>query len=489
MDRNKKKYVLSTIDKLRNEAARQEGLFFEPLPLALPEPVALRCAHCGKMQKADRLMLYPNGAMMAEMNLPGNDISIIANCPVCGSRIPMSRYGVKKSMEAKGSMLRTLLVLAVVLAVTLGAGALVLGRAQGEKLLRQAQASLAAQQYPQAVDALTKAGRLGNADALYLLSECYRSGSGVPADQARAQDLLQQALAKGSGRAQYAAAADCFEQYLSTGSQSSLADCHSLLEKTDDPEAAYLRSQLVRAGIGTAANAEQADQLLEAAARGGNAAALNDCAVRLACNEQADDAEELLRRYGDASDPDILAAQGYVDLFNGKVSDGTSLLSAAAGQGSSWACYYWGLVYYNSLLTGDARDLQTAYNWFDKASQAGNWRGSCEKALCLSVMGDTESSLALAKTCYDRGYLEAGCVIGNMESDATRQLDYMQQAASVQYAPTEIWMGYYYHERDPETSLAYLKRAYDHGARYEANLAANAYFGVGQDYFGPGFVS
>lgn len=40
-----------------------------------------------------------------------------------------------------------------------------------------------------------------------------------------------------------------------------------------------------------------------------------------------------------------------------------------------------------------------------------------------------------------------------------------------------------------ETGLAYLKRAYDHGARYEANLAANAYFGVGQDYFGPGFVS
>ena len=39
------------------------------------------------------------------------------------------------------------------------------------------------------------------------------------------------------------------------------------------------------------------------------------------------------------------------------------------------------------------------------------------------------------------------------------------------------------------TSLAYLKRAYDHGARYEANLAANACFGVGQDYFGPGFVS
>ena len=42
-----------------------------------------------------------------------------------------------------------------------------------------------------------------------------------------------------------------------------------------------------------------------------------------------------------------------------------------------------------------------------------------------------------------------------------------------------------------ETELLewYLQRAYAHGARYEANLAAQNYFGVGADYFGPGYVN
>lgn len=490
MDRKRKKYVLSTIDKMRSEASQRAGeLFFEPLKLELPEAVVLRCPHCRKNQKYSALTLYPNGGMMADGDLPSGDISIIANCPVCGTRMALSRSTVKKSMEAKGSMLRTLVLLVLVLAVTLGAGGLVLGRTQGERLLREGSRALEQQEYGAAVKALTTAAKLGNADAGYLLSECYRQGYGVPADQTMADQLMEQALEKGSGKAAYAAAEAAFETYLATDSQNSLSECHRLLQQSDDPGAKYLRSRLVRAGIGTAANGETADALLEAAAQGGCVDALNDWAVRLTFRGDPDSALELLRSYEDQDDPDVIAAQGYIDLFISKVGEGTSLLNRAAEQGSSWACYYWGLVYYNSMLTGAERDIQTAYSWFEMASQAGNWRGSCEKGLCLAVLGDQETAYALSLDCYRRGYLEAACVLASMEQDATRQLDYMQQAASVNYAPTEIWMGFYYHERDPQTSMDYLRSAYDHGARYEANLAANAYFNVGSDYFGPSYVS
>ena len=50
-------------------------------------------------------------------------------------------------------------------------------------------------------------------------------------------------------------------------------------------------------------------------------------------------------------------------------------------------------------------------------------------------------------------------------------------------------MAWYYSSSDAEQCEWYLQRAYAHGARYEANLAAQNYFGVGADYFGPGYVN
>ena len=120
-----KAYILDTIDEYRRSASAQDtGEYFEPVFLSFPQKVTIKCPHCGKNQKIDGVTLWPNGGMMGGDDLPADDISIIANCSGCGTRIAMSRNSVKKSMEARGSMMRTLVLLVIILAVALGVAAL-----------------------------------------------------------------------------------------------------------------------------------------------------------------------------------------------------------------------------------------------------------------------------------------------------------------------------------------------------------------------------
>lgn len=479
-----KAYILDTIDEYRRSASAQDtGEYFEPVFLSFPQKVTIKCPHCGKNQKIDGVTLWPNGGMMGVDDLPADDISIIANCSGCGTRIAMSRNSVKKSMEARGSMMRTLVLLVIILAVALGVGGFTLFKVQSEKYFREGSTALRSQQYEQAVEALTKASDWGSADALYLLSECYRSGNGVAADEAMADELFAKALEKGSGYAMYDQAMKSFDTYIETADQTALNDCIEGLQESDAPDAKYQLSLLTRSGIGVKVDTEQADSLLREAAEAGSVDALCDMAQVLMYEQGAQTALDFLYDYGDPDDPDIMAAEGYVRLFSDS-SSGTTLLNQAAEAGSSWANYYWGEIYYNSLLTGTSRDVDTAQSYFQAASDAGNYRGRYELALCLSVRGDTENAVAMATECYNRGYGEAGCVIAGNMSDDTKKLDYMNQAADLNYAPAEVWMAWYYHDKDQGKCETYLQRAYLHGARYEANAAAQDYFDTGIDYFG-----
>lgn len=489
MKQNKKAYVLDTIQEKRKQATQQAGAYFEPIQLYLPDKITLRCAHCRHNQKIGELMLYPNGGMMAAGELPEDDISIIANCPVCGNRMALREDTVKKGMAAKGEMVRTLVVLFLVVLVALVGGGTLLLHTQGQKYYQQGTEALADGDYETAVEAFLQAHKMGNADATYRLSQCYRTGSGVPADEELADEMLAQALDRGSDRARYEVGMACFEDYIATGSEESLAECIEYLEQSKDPDAAYQRSLFTRAGVGVTPDASQADALLKEAAEDGSVAALNDLAVQMAGSDQAEEALEVLRGYPDQENPDILAAEGYVNLFCQNSDEGTALLDQAVAKGSAWGNYYWGLIYYNSLLTGAERDINGALNYFQQAVNGGSYRGKCELALCLAVLGDSDRALPMAQDCYNRGYLEAACVLGNATSDETRRLDYMKQAAAVNYAPAEIWMAWYYSGSDASQCEAYLERAYHHGARYEANLTAQSYFDVGADYFGPSYVN
>ena len=488
MKRNEQN-VIQTIDKYRGMAAERENMFFAPRPLALPREIPLFCEHCGKNQKIRLITLYPNAGMMANNDLNHSEVSIIANCPVCGNRMALSAASVKKGMKARVSMIRTLVVLIVILAVLLVMGGMALRSSQSERNYEQGSAAWEQGDYGTAVSFLQQAYKYGNTDAAYLLSLCYRSGEGVPQDVQQADQLLEEALEKKSGLALYNVGMSCFEDYIANGSQQSLTECITYLQDSDDARAKYQLSLMTRTGIGMVPNTDEADTLLRTAAQQGSSAALNDLAVQMAGSGQAQEALEMLQKYGDPEDPDITAARGYVSLFADNVEEGTSLLNQALQRGSSWAAYYWGLIYYNSLLTGTERDLNSAANYFQQAVNGGNYRGKCELALCLAVMGDSDRAQPMAQDCYNRGYLEAACVLGDFASDETQKLNYMKQAASVNYSPAEIWMAWYYSQIDLEQCGEYLERAYMHGARYEANIAAQNYFGVGADYYGPGYVS
>ena len=262
-----KAYILDTIDEYRRSASAQDtGEYFEPVFLSFPQKVTIKCPHCGKNQKIDGVTLWPNGGMMGVDDLPADDISIIANCSGCGTRIAMSRNSVKKSMEARGSMMRTLVLLVIILAVALGVGGFTLFKVQSEKYFREGSTALRSQQYEQAVEALTKASDWGSADALYLLSECYRSGNGVAADEAMADELFAKALEKGSGYAVYDQAMKSFDTYIETADQTALNDCIEGLQESDAPDAKYQLSLLTRSGIGVKVDTEQADSLLREAA-------------------------------------------------------------------------------------------------------------------------------------------------------------------------------------------------------------------------------
>lgn len=479
-----KAYILDTIDEYRRMASAQDtGEYFEPVTLEFPQKVTIKCPHCGKNEKISGVTLWPNGGMMGSEDLPADDISIIANCCACGTRIPMTRNSVKKCMEARGSMLRTMVTLIIILVIALGVGIFTLFQVQSAKYFREAQTALSSQQYEQAVDALEKASDWGNADAVYLLSECYRNGNGVPADETMADELFAKALEKGSGYAVYAQAMTSFDTYLSSGDETALTDCITGLQESDAPDAKYQLSLFTRSGIGVKVDTAQADTLLEEAAAAGSTDALCDLAQKLMYEQGTQTALDVLAEYGDENNPDIMAAEGYVQLFSDSGS-GTTLLNQALEAGSAWANYYWGEIYYNSLLTGSSRDITTAQSYFQAASDAGNYRGRYELALCLSVEGDADTSMTLAQECYNRGYGEAACVIAGNTTDDTKKLDYMTQAADLNYAPAEVWMAWYYHDKDEGKCESYLQRAYLHGARYEANVAAQDYFDVGIDYFG-----
>ena len=474
--------VLDSISHYFNVA----GDFFEPRTFTFSKPILPNCPHCGKKQKTSSVCLYPNVSMMGYGPLPQDSVSIIATCPQCGNRIALSYQQLRKMLKERGRTVRRAVVLGVLAAAAVAAVAFTTVSTRSADLLAEGRAALAGGNYETAVDKLQSARDWGSADAVYLLSECYRAGNGVPANEQTADELLQEALDKKSGMATYSQAMAQYDAYLAGGAQEDLTAAMEWLNASTAPDAKYQLSLFARAGIGRAASNSEADTLLEEAANAGSIPALCDVTQQLVYNGQASDALEMLEQYPDQENADIIAARGYANLFiEGNSAVATQLLSQASDSGSSWANYYWGEIYYNSMLTGGDRDLASAIQYYQLSSDAGNYRGRVALALSLSVQGgNDEQALALAQDCYDHGYIVAGCTLRLPTTDSTPQLEYANQAAARQYAPAEIWLGSYYSSSDPELSETYLRNAYGDGARREANQSMNWYFEVGEDYFG-----
>lgn len=487
------KYILDTI-QARDAAARQAE-FFEPEVLSLPKAIAPECPHCGKKVKVQQLTLYSNlGVMGADGDLPRESVSVIANCSKCGTRIAMNSRSVRKLFTEGSTLARNLIVLVVVLAVAgVFGGRFLVGHLQ-EKYYLQARAELQSGDYDSAVESLTKAKKFGSADATYLLSECYENGTGVEQDSDLARELREEASEKGSKLAAYALAMDSFEEYMETGSASALQDCVDELRTNDSPEALYQLSLMTRVGTGVAQNISEADSLLKQAAEGGCVKALCDYAQKLVYQGEFEEALTLLQGYEDQQNLDVQAAEGFVYLFSGQANQGIQLISNAAEAGSSYGNLYLGDIYYNGSVAGS--DHSRAYDYYLASAQAGNYEGQVGLAMCtaLDSSGHRDDSLAwsLAQDCYQRGYVDSACLIGYFKqyglggqtADPTEALRYTTAAADNCYSPAEVLLAGIYKD-DAVKCLEYLQRAYNHGARTEANNLARDYLGYSSEYFGP----
>lgn len=503
----KQKYIIDTI-RQHNEkavfAAMNGGTsYFEPLRLALPNTMKSLCPHCHKKIKVDHLTLSCNsGVMSAAQDLPAETVSVIANCPDCGSRIALSLRDVKKGLGEGSRTVRNAVVAAVLVLALGGTGVFVVSGKMQAKYYQQARAEMRSGDYESAVENLNRAKRFGSADAVYLLSECYANGTGVAQDADKAQELLEEAAKKGSELASYAVAMRDFEQYLQDGSNSALQACLDELQGNESGEALYQLSLMTRVGIGVSQSMTQANELLRQAAEKGYVNAMCDYAQKLVYAGQADAAKEMLDGYVDQEDLDIQAAKGFVALFSGDVSSGMQQISNAAAAGGGYGNLYMGDMYYNGTVA--ARDRVRAYDYYLASANAGNYEGKVGLAMCTALdetgHRNDEEAAAMAKDCYNRGYVDAACLIGYFHHtgnagfvvDSTEAMRYTMMAADNYYAPAEILMAGMVIASDPSNASrceGYLQAAYDHGALTEANLQAMAYLGRGSEYFGPNTLS
>lgn len=335
--------------------------------------------------------------------------------------------------------------------------------------------------YAGAATLLEKSASYGNEDALYQLGELYVQGNGVTADPDKGNEMRQEALEAGSSLASYRFALEDLETYVSTGDSAALSSCMEKLEASKEPEAYYRRSLLLR----VSGDLEQADTLLKKASDAHCLEAMCDVAQQYLDEGNTDDAQKLLNKYSDQQDPTLQAAQAWVAMHTGD-STGWQTMQSLADAGCALANAYLGDIYYDGMVAGLDRDFNTAFNYYDLASQGGSVRGTLGKLMTGMVRGDSnyDEIFAEASRLYHMGYVDAGAIMGNMMYAGMGQnadpsgLQYIIAAANNGYAPAELFLAsYYYNENDLDKCRQYLTDAYNHGSRADANRNAIAYLG------------
>lgn len=381
-------------------------------------------------------------------------------------------------------------ILLLVLAVAVGAVLAVLAFVRTSKkksLYADAKNAIAQGDYQNAAAKLEQAIEYGSKDAKYLLGTLYLNGDGVEKDETKGQALCNEAFEEGSDYAYYCRAMEDLEEYVDTGDAAKLSDCQNKLEQSDEPDATYQRSLLLR----VSGDADGADQLLETAVKGGSLGAICDQAQYKIYAGDYDGALDVLKKYAYQDDLDLQATTAWVKLHQGDTSSWQNLINLA-NNGCGLANAYLGDIYYDGLIAGQERDFGKAAQYYQIASKADCMRGRIGLSLTMLVNGNGyyEKSFAVAVNAYRRGYVNAGSILGNLmyEGLGTEEkhegMQYIIAAANNCYAPAEMYLAsYYYKEGDTDKCYEYLERAYKHDSRADANRNLEAYLG-NSDGFG-----
>lgn len=491
------------IARIRQGEVNTSG-YFVPVPLTLKSKVKLYCPHCGRKVPCEKITLFPlygmvddKGTDLADV-VSGSGCATVAACPACGGRINAgSSRAIKKAWGSLRRLITMLLVVLLVLAIGFGILFTFIKKHICRDLYEDGRTLLLQQDYDAAVTKLEKARNYGNADAAYLLSECYASGLGVSANDSMAEKLFQEALDDGSDLAAWAAAMDEYEVYLESGNVSRLQACIDELKTNPTGPALYQLSLFTRCGIGTTEDTEEADRLLQQAAEAGYVDAICDWAQWLAYEGDFSGALAVLEPYHELDLPDIQAVEGWVYLLNHQTEPGMRMLNGAIERGSRYGNVYMGHIYYNGMVAGYPDDHAMANTYYTAAAEAGSYYGLLGQAFC-EAGDDQVRQYEMGEDCFNHGYVEGACVIGYAYKEGragkNKNIDdaarYASMAANHDFSPAEILMASIEKERgNMEQCRQYLERAYRHGALMDANAGAKLHLeNAGDQFFGPDYI-
>lgn len=478
--------------------------YFVPVSIMLKDKVKLYCPHCGRKIPCEKITLFPLYGMIDDRGndladvVPGKGCTVIATCPACGGRVNAGgSREIKKEWGSMRRLITVLLIVGVAMALCLSTVFSFLKNYRSGDLYQDGRVSMLRQDYETALAELKKARGYGSADAAYLLSECYARGLGVSTNENMAEELFSEALDNGSDLAAWDVAMDEFEVYLQTGNVSRLQACLDELRSNPSGPALYQLSLFTRCGIGTTADAQAADQLLQQAAGTGYVDAVCDWAQWLAYEGDYGGALATLEPYHELDLPDIQAAEGWIYLLDRQMDTGLRMLNDAVERGSRYGNVYMGHIYYNGMVSGYAADKSMANTYYTVAAEAGSYYGILGQALCMTEEEDQRHQYEIGEDCFNRGYVEGAYVIGNAYKEGkagkSKNVDnavkYASMAANHDFPPAEVLMaGIEFELDDTEACGRYLERAYHHGALKEANGLVKHYFenqGVGDQFFGP----
>lgn len=477
--KQEEKQLLAAVESSRNNAG-----FFEPRNMVLPRRIPVYCPCCRTSYRMAELTLFHNQGMMDEAyDLPEKEVSIIASCPKCGSRISISRKELKKKINKLSAGPRNV-ILVLLLLVAGGVSAFTaLSRMSRERYLDMATQQRTEGAFEQAAESYRKAQKFGSADAGYYLSEFYRTGMGVTADTEMADTLLLEAEKDGSRLAKDRRTSLMLDEYAATEDAGLLETALDRLQ-SNGGQSLYERSLMSRAGVMSG----DAEELLYTAASAGYLPAICDLAKQMQYNDDPQAARNLLYSYPDQNEPEIQAGLAWLDLFSGRGEQAYGKLQEAAAAGSATACAYLGdAMAYG--LTAEGPDFDRAWEYYTQAVNAGRGSAMVGQVLCMyqrsSKYYDPEAAGLLAQQCVRRGYTEALTFTALARDTANQEtaLQELQQAAEWQYAPAELALAEKAHENgDTAACTGYLQLAYLHGARRDANKRMEAWYGAAQAF-------
>jgi len=312
--------------------------------------------------------------------------------------------------------------------------------------------------YVSAALAFREAADLGNAIGQYALGRLYLSGVGVPADPAKAEELLKLAAdqesapaleilaalkASSSDGQEISAAASLFDRAIQAGSR----------------EALYHRAHMALSGPGIAPSDASSglDMLQEAADRGSAAACLQLGVLHAKGELLPQNYDEAARWYRAAAENGL--SDGLVNLAfvrlrgleQGEGEDGIDLLKLAAEQGNRTAMWALHNLYQEGLYV--AADAIQALNWLIVAARHGS--GAAAVKLAEQLDGDGENCplseqeiILCLKAAADLGEPAAQATYGRLlyegrhvEQDLGEAFRRLNAAAQSGNAFAQAWMG------------------------------------------------